>query len=302
MAIVFEGCPTKKQLSVVHIFVAKRLNAKDIHKEIVPVCCGKCLSRKAVHNLVEKFSQERSEVADDARTGRSVEIATEATVQPVKELIRADRRITRYSLATTLRCSHALAYSRIYDRFNFRNGCTRWVPRTWRIEKKMILMDLSLQRLLRYADGGEYTFNRIVTGDESWVHHYGQNQSVLQYNSNNPVHLQPKCSKFKVTPSAGKVMLTVHLNCQRGLLAHSHKRVKMWILHRTVKFCWSFGLQFAENVQTNRQEMYCFIMTMSDPLQLEQPRREFKNCSGNFLNIRLTAWTWFLVTFICLVR
>jgi hypothetical protein len=31
---------------------------------------------------------------------------------------------------------------------------------------------LSLQHLLRYADEGEDMFNRIVTGDESWVHHY----------------------------------------------------------------------------------------------------------------------------------
>jgi hypothetical protein len=33
------------------------LNAKNIHKEIFPVYGGKCLSRKAVHNWVEKFSQ-----------------------------------------------------------------------------------------------------------------------------------------------------------------------------------------------------------------------------------------------------
>jgi hypothetical protein len=32
----------------------KGLNAKEIHKEIFPVYCGKCLSRKAVHNWVEK--------------------------------------------------------------------------------------------------------------------------------------------------------------------------------------------------------------------------------------------------------
>jgi hypothetical protein len=40
----------------------------------------------------------------------------------------------------------------------------------------------------------------------------------------------------------------------------------------------------------------------ADPIQPEQPRREFKNCSGNFLNFRLTARTWPLVTSICLVR
>jgi hypothetical protein len=60
-------------------------------------------------------------------------------------------------------------------------------------------------------------------------------------------------------------------------------------------------MQFTENVQANWQEEYCFIMTMPDPIQPEQPRREFRNYSGNFWNIRLTARTWLLVTFICLV-
>jgi hypothetical protein len=33
-------------------------------------------------------------------------------------------------------------------------------------------MGLSLQHLLLYADEGEDMFNRNVTVDESWVHHY----------------------------------------------------------------------------------------------------------------------------------
>jgi hypothetical protein len=54
----------------------KGFRAKDIHKEMFPVYGGKCLSREAVHNLVEKFSQERSKVADDAGPGAEVAEAT----------------------------------------------------------------------------------------------------------------------------------------------------------------------------------------------------------------------------------
>jgi hypothetical protein len=61
-----------------------------------------CLSRRAVHNRGEKFSQGRSKVADDDRSGHPVEVATEATVQRVEELIRADRRITIDSVTTAL--------------------------------------------------------------------------------------------------------------------------------------------------------------------------------------------------------
>jgi hypothetical protein len=44
---------------------ANGLNAKDIHKEMLPLHGGKCLLHKVVHNWVEKSSQRRSKVADD---------------------------------------------------------------------------------------------------------------------------------------------------------------------------------------------------------------------------------------------
>jgi hypothetical protein len=39
---------------------------------MLPVYHGKCLSSKAVHNWVEKFSQRSSKVADDASPGAEV--------------------------------------------------------------------------------------------------------------------------------------------------------------------------------------------------------------------------------------
>jgi hypothetical protein len=49
------------------------------------------------------------------------------------------------------------------------------------------------------------------------------NQSLLQCNGNIPLYLQPKSLKSKVTPSAGKVMLTVFWDFQGVLLAHFQK-------------------------------------------------------------------------------
>jgi hypothetical protein len=64
--------------------LVKGLNAKNIRKEIFPVYGGKCLSRKAVHNCVEKYSQGSLKLVDDARPTRPVDIATEGTVQRVE--------------------------------------------------------------------------------------------------------------------------------------------------------------------------------------------------------------------------
>jgi hypothetical protein len=107
METVLQGCTTEEQRSVVGFLWAKGLNAKDIHKEMFPVYGGKCLSRKEIHKWVEKFSQGRSKVADNARPGCHVEVATEASAQRVEESIRADRKLVLDSAATALGCSHA---------------------------------------------------------------------------------------------------------------------------------------------------------------------------------------------------
>jgi hypothetical protein len=78
METALEDCNTEEQRSVMRLLRVKGLNAKDIHKEKIPAYGGECLSRKAVHNWVEKLSQGRSKVADDA--GASAEVA-ETTVR-----------------------------------------------------------------------------------------------------------------------------------------------------------------------------------------------------------------------------
>jgi hypothetical protein len=77
MATVLEGYNTEEQRFVMRFLWAKESNAKDIHKEIFLVYGGKCLSCKAGHNWVEKFSQRRSKVAD-GRPGADV---TQTTVK-----------------------------------------------------------------------------------------------------------------------------------------------------------------------------------------------------------------------------
>jgi transposase len=160
---------------------------------VFPVYGVKCLSRKAVHNWIEKFSQRRLKVADDAQPGCPVETATEAAVQRVGEMIRADRKITIDSVATALRCPHGLAYSILHDLLKFRELCARWMPRELKDREKIRQTGLSLQHLLRYAEEGEPI---CLTGLLLWTNHgcitTGPNQSVLQCNGNIPVTFNQK--------------------------------------------------------------------------------------------------------------
>jgi hypothetical protein len=69
---MLEEYTTKEHHCVVRSLWARGLNVKDINKKRFLVYGGKCLSRKAVHNWVKKFSQGRSKAANDARPGADV--------------------------------------------------------------------------------------------------------------------------------------------------------------------------------------------------------------------------------------
>jgi hypothetical protein len=63
-----------------------------------PVYGVKCLSRKTVHNLVEKFSHVRSKVADDARPGAEVVETT------VKIFLCSGFRLTGKAMGQVYQC------------------------------------------------------------------------------------------------------------------------------------------------------------------------------------------------------
>jgi hypothetical protein len=94
---------------------AKGLSAKDIHKEVFHVYDGKCLSRKAVHNWVEKFSQGRSKVADDARLDAEVAETT------IKRLLCCGFRRTGKAMGQMYHCWWRVCRDiNVFSRFEYR--------------------------------------------------------------------------------------------------------------------------------------------------------------------------------------
>jgi hypothetical protein len=70
MAAPLGTCTKIEQRGVVRFLWAKNMKAKDIHKEMLPMYGGHCLSRQAVHNWVQKFSEGRTSIEDEHRVGR----------------------------------------------------------------------------------------------------------------------------------------------------------------------------------------------------------------------------------------
>jgi hypothetical protein len=118
MRTVLEGYTTEEQRSFVGFLWAKGLNANDIHKETFAVYGGKCLSRKAVHSWVKKFSQGRSKVVDDARPG--AEVAETAA----KRFLCCGFRRTGKAVGQVYQCwRRTCGEMNIFCRFEYRMFC-----------------------------------------------------------------------------------------------------------------------------------------------------------------------------------
>ena len=70
MAALLSTCTKIKKRGVVRFLWAKNMEAKDIHKEMLPIYGEHGLSRQAVHNWVLKFSEGRRSIEDEHRFGR----------------------------------------------------------------------------------------------------------------------------------------------------------------------------------------------------------------------------------------
>ena len=126
-------------------------------------------------------------------------------LQRANDIILADRRITSRHLVVELSVSNGNAIA-IIDALESSKLCARWFPRSLTTEHRRQRKAICSELLERFDAEGEAFLSRIVTGDETWAHHEPETkrQSMEWHHPQSP-----RKKKFKTTPSAGKVMITV---------------------------------------------------------------------------------------------
>jgi hypothetical protein len=75
---------------------------------------------------------------------------------------------------------HGSACEIIHNRLWFHKVCTRWVPEQLTMLQKQKCLHIC-QHLDRYGNERDTFFDRIITDDETWIHHYGpESNTVVQ--------------------------------------------------------------------------------------------------------------------------
>ena len=118
------------------------------------------------------------------------------------------------------------------------------VPKQLKPEQQAMRMMTSLDNLQRYKTEGEAMLERIVTGEETWIHHY---QPETKQASRQWKHKEsPTLTKFKIVPSVSKVMATVFWDMRGVLLVEFQEHGRTVNCHTAV--CWSDSkLRYEQN-------------------------------------------------------
>lgn len=199
---------------VIRFLWAKGCNPTDIHKELTTVYSGDILSVQQVRWWCREFASGRTAIEDEQRSGRpSVSLGLVAEIDAV---LKKNRRVSLTELEGSFNLSRGTLWNIVHEQLDYRKVCSRWVPRQLTEDHKSGRMGSSLNFLQRYAEEGESFLGRIVTGDETWVHHYSPESKmesmIWKHTASPPV------KKFKTVPSAGKVMATVFWDIKGVLL------------------------------------------------------------------------------------
>ncbi len=207
--------------SVILFLTAKNETASSIYRQLVEVFGENVITVQHVRKWRREFVSGRREVHDEMREGRPRDSLTSDAIAGVKALLDEDRRLTIRHLELLMKeemcnpVSHMTIQRILHKELGFRRVCARWVPHDLNEQNKNNRMAAALDFLMRYNNEGEALLDRIVTGDETWVHHV--TPSTKRQSSVWKTTDEPAPKKFKMGRSAKKVLCTAFWDA-KGLI------------------------------------------------------------------------------------
>lgn len=183
------------------------MSTKSIHDELLSTLGQNAPPYSTVAYWCAEFKRGRISCEDEARSGRPTTSRTDFNVQQVDEIVQKDRRVTIRYIAETLKLSFGAVQSIIRDILKYNKVTARWVPRMLTDAQRNTRVQISKENLSIINSDPESFLKRFVTVDETWVHHFDPEKKTQTKTWKRPS--SPTAKKFKVSPSAGKMMATI---------------------------------------------------------------------------------------------
>lgn len=179
-----------RQRSVIEFLTAEGETPIRIHERLKNVYGDATVDVSTVRRWVRRCNEAAGQtpLADEKRSGRPVTAVTPCNIQRVDEIIRGDRRVTTGELCRITSLSKGSVMT-IIQQLGYSKVCSRWVPRMLTAQNKETRKTIASEHLQRFNLEGEEFLEKIVTGDETWVHFFepeSKRQSMEWHHTTSP--------------------------------------------------------------------------------------------------------------------
>ena len=100
------------------------------------------------------------------------DVISQEMIDRVERLVLNNRRIKVAKLASECGISNESVYTIIHEHLGMSKESARWVPRNLNMQDRQQRLESSQELLEVYNANPEDFHTRLVTGDETWLHHW----------------------------------------------------------------------------------------------------------------------------------
>eukprot|EP00106_Octopus_bimaculoides_P023180 XP_014790622.1 PREDICTED: uncharacterized protein LOC106883977 [Octopus bimaculoides] len=144
----------------------------EIHGEMKKVLKDGCLSYSIVKIWVSRFQTGHFKVKDEPQSGRPTSATTEDKADAVHVMILEDYWISDKLIAEILGIFHKRIDHIIHNILDTRKFSAKWVPKYLNTNQKHIKVTTLMMICDWFAAAESDFMARLVTMDETWLHHY----------------------------------------------------------------------------------------------------------------------------------
>ncbi|CAF1509024.1 unnamed protein product [Adineta ricciae] len=158
--------------AVIKFFIRKGLNATEISEELEDVYGDSAPSYRTVAKWVGEFKDPERGFEDAPRSGRPLTTTTDENIEAVERIVLRDRQVSVRWVAAELDIPKTTVHEIMKNHLEMKKVCTRCVPKLLTPLQLANRTDCCEELLQQSEEDPSNFFDRIVTGDETWVYHY----------------------------------------------------------------------------------------------------------------------------------
>ena len=206
--------------AVIKFLTKEGAKAKEIHRRMADVYGDSSPKYSTVAKCSAEFKRGRDSLEDDPRPGCPADVISQEMIDRVERLVLNNRRIKVAKLASECGISNGSVYTIIHEPLGMSKVSARWIPRNLNMQDLQQRVESSQELLEVYNANPEDFHTHLVTGDETWLHHWDPDTKKESMQWKRPGSPPPK--KFCTQPSASKVMAMVFWD-SKGIILIDYK-------------------------------------------------------------------------------